>query len=74
VERLLYCNVISLMLTILDQVVEGMSMNLAGVRRRGRAGQHWAAQHSVAQRSITSRQAGREGRAAQHKAAQRSIA
>lgn len=52
-ERLLYCNVISLMLTILDQVVEGMSMNLAGVRRRGRAGQHWAAQHSVAQRSIT---------------------
>lgn len=34
IERMLYFNVISLMLSVLDEIVEGMSMNFAGVSAR----------------------------------------
>lgn len=36
IERMLYFNVISLMLSVLDEIVEGMSMNFAGVSARVR--------------------------------------
>lgn len=36
IERVFYFNVISLMLSVLDEVVEGMSVNFAGVREEWR--------------------------------------
>lgn len=46
-ERIFYLNVITLMLSVLDEMVEGMSVNFAGVRPPGRAGGQPAGRRSA---------------------------